>query len=143
MSSLKIHPGFRRLCLDIAGTKTNRIITAYGTTDSYHPQRGLDQGGVECPLLWRISYEVLLTEVMNAGLGFSFMRHAALREHHHLPALVPAVQDTEVQVSCLAFVDDTDWIASSRENLQAIADIAMEFYGINQIEVNPKKSELL
>ncbi|KAG9319317.1 hypothetical protein KVV02_004694, partial [Mortierella alpina] len=54
-----------------------------------------------------------------------------------------AVQDTEMQVSCLAFVDDTNWIASSRENLQAIADIAMEFYGINQIEVNPNTSELM
>ncbi|KAF9944630.1 hypothetical protein BGZ72_002143, partial [Mortierella alpina] len=103
----------------------------------------LGQGGVECRLLWRISYKVLLAEVMNVGVGFSFMREAALREHHHLPALVPAVDDTDVQVSRLVFVDDTHWTVPSRENLQAIADIAMEFCGINQTEVNPKNSELV
>ncbi|KAF9945781.1 hypothetical protein BGZ72_000982 [Mortierella alpina] len=100
MCSLKIHSGFRRLCLGIAATKTNRTVTALGTTASY-PQCGLDQGGVEYPLFWRISHEVLLAEVMNAGLGFSFVRRAALHDHHHLPALVPAVDDPDVQASSL------------------------------------------
>ncbi|KAF9944971.1 hypothetical protein BGZ72_001789, partial [Mortierella alpina] len=124
-------------------TKTNPIITAFGITVSYHSQCGLNQGSVECPLFWHTLYNALPAEVLNAGLEFSFMYQAALGEHHHLLALVPAVDDADVQEPCPAFVYDTDWITPSRETLQAITDMAREFYAITQIEVNPKKSELV
>ena len=134
---LKIPSSFRRLCLDIAATKTNRVITAYGLTEEYHPRCGLDQGGVECPLFWRISYEILLTAVMDAGLGYPFMRQEALRAHYRLPAIpVYVEEEPETSVSALAFVDDTIWIAPSKSNLQAIADIALSFFDLNSIEIN-------
>ncbi|KAG0271312.1 hypothetical protein BGZ96_005891, partial [Linnemannia gamsii] len=59
---LKIPDEFIDLCLYVGTNKTNRIITAYGLTDKYTPLCGLDQGGVESPLLWRIAYEVLLAQ---------------------------------------------------------------------------------
>ena len=48
---LKIPEGFIRLCLHIAANKTNQIITAYGLIEPYKPFCGLDQGGMENPLL--------------------------------------------------------------------------------------------
>ena len=43
----------------------------------------------------------------------------------------------------LAYADDTTWIARSKAELQKIVDIANEFYEINDIEINSKKSELI
>ncbi|KAF9142461.1 hypothetical protein BGX20_007273, partial [Mortierella sp. AD010] len=140
---LKVHPRFISLCLRIAVNKENQIITAYGLTDAYSPQCGLDQGGVECPLLWRIVYDVLLSEIMNAGLGYPMMRREALAEHHKIPFFMPETPDIEVMIACLAFVDDSTWIGRDQECLQGIVDIAMSFFALNAIEINPKKSELL
>ncbi|KAF9976781.1 hypothetical protein BGZ73_007785 [Actinomortierella ambigua] len=52
-------------------------------------------------------------------------------------------EDTVIEVSDLAFVDDTTWIADSQDNMQTIVDIALEFFALNSVEVNPKKTELV
>ncbi|KAG0337934.1 hypothetical protein BG005_003910, partial [Podila minutissima] len=55
LGRLRVPQSFVRLCENVALTKANKVITEYGTTDEYHPECGLDQGGVECPLLWRVA----------------------------------------------------------------------------------------
>jgi len=143
MLRLKIHPGFIRLCLAIAEKKENRIITAYGLTEAYHPKCGLDQGGVECPLFWRMVYDVLLSTVMDSQLGYCMAAKSALEEHHKISMTLPQVTDINVTVAALAFVDDTTWVAPNGDNLQKIVNIAKEFFEINKIEINPKKTEMI
>ncbi|KAF9276740.1 hypothetical protein BGZ74_003547, partial [Mortierella antarctica] len=136
----RVHPRYIELLQYIAEVKTNKVITAFGCTDFYHPRCGLDQGGVQCPLLWRLSDEVLLCAVMDSG---PMMKTSALYAHHDLP--LPAVDTPDpaaLMVSCLAFVDDTTWTASSRENLQGTNNIATTFFQLNAIEINPAKLKL-
>ena len=47
------------------------------------------------------------------------------------------------QQAALAYADDTTQIARSKTELQRIVNISREFYKINNIEINSKKSELL
>ena len=47
------------------------------------------------------------------------------------------------QQAVLAYADNTTWIARSKDELQKIVDISNEFYEINDIEINSKKSELV
>ena len=52
-------------------------------------------------------------------------------------------KEISYQQAVLAFADDTTWIARSKTELQTIVNTAHEFYKINNIEINSKKSELL
>jgi hypothetical protein len=40
-------------------------------------------------------------------------------------------------------MDDTTWIAPNQIQLQKILDTAIQFYDINDIHINPEKSQLL
>lgn len=71
LSRLRVPPSFTHLCENVALTKANRVITEYGLMDDYHPECGLDQGGVKCPLLWHVAYDPLLCEVMDHMDGYS------------------------------------------------------------------------
>src|SRR4051812_7593420 len=46
-------------------------------------------------------------------------------------------------VSSLAFMDDTNWIASSKQDLEDILQVADEFYNLTRSELNKGKSKLL
>jgi hypothetical protein len=126
LQRLKVPQAYIQLCMTMAATKINRVITEYGLTEEYHPQCGLDQGGVECPLHWRIAYDPLLCEVMEPGIGYSLDSHKG-----------------NITIHALAFVDDTTWISDSRPNMQSTLDIAQSFFNLHGVEINAKKTELL
>ena len=52
-------------------------------------------------------------------------------------------KEISYQQAVLAYTDDTTWIAKSKKELQRIINISNEFYEINDIEINSKKSELI
>ena len=47
------------------------------------------------------------------------------------------------QQAVLAYADDTTWIVRLKDEFQKIINISSEFYEINDIEINSKKSELV
>jgi len=143
LTRLRIHPGFIALCTNIAEHKSNVVITAYGHTEPYQPGCGLDQGGVECPMLWLLCYDVLLTAVMDSGMGYVFMRKNSLIEQRRLPRMFEAGEEAPLQVPASAFVDDTNWYAPSKANMDVIVALAIAFFLLNAIEINPKKTELI
>ncbi|CAJ0906520.1 22466_t:CDS:2 [Entrophospora sp. SA101] len=48
-----------------------------------------------------------------------------------------------VTITNVAYMDDTTWIASSKEKMYKILSIASSFYQLNAIKVNPDKSTLM
>lgn len=130
MDRLKVPKGFQEMLLFITNNKTNRVITSYGLTDKYSPACGLDQGGVECPLLWRIAYDALLVAIDRQKLGY-------------IMTTPPALGKEPPMVSNAAYVNDTKLIAPSKHNLGRITDVSSEFFRIHGIEINGKKTELL
>ena len=51
--------------------------------------------------------------------------------------------DGSITVSSLAYVDDTVWVACSKLQAQRMLDLAMDFFYINDIAINVKKTVLM
>uniref|UniRef100_U9U4A1 Uncharacterized protein n=1 Tax=Rhizophagus irregularis (strain DAOM 181602 / DAOM 197198 / MUCL 43194) TaxID=747089 RepID=U9U4A1_RHIID len=49
----------------------------------------------------------------------------------------------QFQISVYAYIDDTVFLESSKVRMQKIVDIANEFYSINDIDINTKKSKMI
>ncbi|CAI2177782.1 2016_t:CDS:1, partial [Funneliformis geosporum] len=48
-----------------------------------------------------------------------------------------------VNISSLGYMDDANWITSSKEDLKYILDIADEYYSFTRAAINKTKSRLL
>jgi hypothetical protein len=127
-----------KFLLNLYNKQKIKVITDYGLTKEFEAGDGLDQGEVVSPLMWRIFYDPLLTEISKRkDLGY--------RMELNWPCDLKTnkAQITSWQQSVLAYADDTTWLTRSKEEMQKIVDISAEFYELNDIEINSKKSELL
>ncbi|GBC26297.2 hypothetical protein GLOIN_2v1790829 [Rhizophagus irregularis DAOM 181602=DAOM 197198] len=94
-----------------------RIATAYGLSDGFIGNDGIDQGDALSPLLWRIFYDPLLVGIQQTkDSGY------------------------EMKVTWPNDINDP-----TMDTLQASGsvDIANDFYLINDIDINVKKSEMI
>src|SRR3954454_17790871 len=115
-------------------------MTDYGLNDAYQLNNGVDQGEVFSPLMWCIYYDPLLCYIQSKPeLGYTITTT--------LPSnltINPYTTNTEsITVADVAYMDDTTWISSSKENMNKILSIASSFYQLNSIKVNPDKSTLI
>ncbi|GBC23530.2 RNA-directed DNA polymerase from mobile element jockey-like [Rhizophagus irregularis DAOM 181602=DAOM 197198] len=92
-----------------------RVATAYGLSDGFTGYDGIDQGDALSPLLWRIFYDPLLVRIQQTKDSIYEMK-------------VNWPNDIN---------DPKTW------TMQKIVDIANEFYLINDIDINTKKSEMI
>ena len=138
LKRIKISDLTTKFLLNLYNKRKIKVITEYGLTKEFKAEDGLDQGEVASPLMWRIFYDPLLSLVSKEDdLGYRI----ELRWPCDLKT--NKTQISSWQQGVLAYADDTTWVARSKEEMQKIVDISSEFYELNDIEINSKKSELL
>jgi exonuclease III len=134
---IKVPENLIRFIIEIFNGRQAQVITKYGLTKGFQAEDGIDQGEVISPLIWRIIYDPLLTKLQDMRKGYTLSVnwpvHIEKRKERKLSC----------QVAAVAYADDTTFIADSKNSLQQIINKAQEFYNLNDIEINPKKSELL
>ena len=138
LERIKIPAKLIDLVLLLFENRRSQIITAVGLTDPIELKDGIEQGEVLSPLLWRIFYDPLLTRVQeDKELGYCIgaLNPDSIQEETE--------RKEEVRVSVVAYADDTTWIAASRQAMEKTLAIANEFFELNDIQINSKKSNLL
>ncbi|EXX73819.1 hypothetical protein RirG_056930 [Rhizophagus irregularis DAOM 197198w] len=137
MVRLRIPENFIELVLSLFTNRKNSVFTPDGNTDPYDVIIGIDQGEVISPLLWCIYYDPLLCEVESRSLGYNFQ--ASYKDN------IYDLQSNIINqhISLMAYMDDTQWLSESKDNLEKILEIADDFYNFTDIQINKQKSELL
>ena len=107
-----------------------------GLTNLYNVRNSIDQGETITPLFWRIYYDPLINNIASNFSGYT------LATKWNTSLLQPKSQQLQTSVSVLAYMDDTLWIAKSKEELQTIIATATSFYHMADIQINPTKSIL-
>src|SRR6266487_3635844 len=115
-----------------------KTITAYGLTDPISLYSGIEQGETFSPLLWKIYYDPILSYI-NDKHKSKFLK---IKSNSPLD-LIFSNKSQSITIPPLAFMDDTVWHCESKENLQEILQDVSELYQLNNIQVNPLKSDLL
>jgi exonuclease III/ribonuclease HI len=114
------------------------IITAYGLTEPINLLSGIEQGETYSPLLWKIYYDPILFYINNKYQD-SFLKIQSLSpieqtfQTNSLPTIIPP----------LAFMDDTVWHCKNSSSLQQLLNDVNKLYQLNNIQINPSKSDLL
>ncbi|GBC09777.1 hypothetical protein RclHR1_00910027 [Rhizophagus clarus] len=115
-----------------------KIIIAYGLTDTFTANDGIDQGEVISSLIWRIFYNLLLHRIQKDESLKYFMK---LRWPDD--TFCNDKQIILIRTAASAFADDTQWIAKSKDEAKKITLIANKFFDINDIKINGEKSEII
>src|SRR5439155_24183309 len=82
---------------------------------------------------WRIYYDPLISRVSNQYRGYSLNSSYITQQK---------AEKINSSFSVLAFMDDTMWIANSKQEMSNILLIASSFFTLTNIKVNPTKSVL-
>src|ERR1051325_1416239 len=111
---------------------------AYGLTSPIQINSGIEQGETYSPLLWKIYYDPILTYI-SQKYNDQFLKISSSSSLD----IISNTSPTTITIPPLAYMDDTVWHCEHPETLQNILNDASILYKLNNIEVNPTKSDLL
>ncbi|PKK47736.1 hypothetical protein RhiirC2_803640 [Rhizophagus irregularis] len=117
-----------------------KVTTEYDLiSDGFIGNDRINQGDALSLLLWRIFYDPLLVGIQQIkDSGYEMI--VTWQNNINDPT---TWTQYKLQVPICAYIDDTVFLESSKFRMQKIVDIANEFYLINDIDINTKKSELI
>ena len=115
-----------------------RAITAYGLTNPITLYSGIEQGETYSPLLWKIYYDPILSYI-NSKYNSKLLK---ISSQSPLETIF-STTSTHTTILPLAFMDNTVWHCESKKDLQDILNDISELYQLNNIQVNPSKSDLI
>src|SRR5436853_5577935 len=119
MLRLKLPQNFIEIIKNLFTNRKNRIFTSHGLTDPYDVLIGIDQGEVISPLLWTIYYDPLLCEIQQQhNIGYELTHTWSPNLTH--PELTNTLSET---ITSQAYMDDTNWIGSSKQQIQKLLKI--------------------
>jgi len=127
-----------QLITELYTNRQARIITAFGLTSSVNIQSGIEQGETYSPLLWKIYYDPILSFINQ-----KYSNHLLKISFNSLSKIISNFTNSPITIPPLAYMDDTVWHSEHPETLQEILNDAFSLYKLNNIEVNPSKSDLL
>ncbi|GET62886.1 Down syndrome cell adhesion molecule-like protein Dscam2 [Rhizophagus irregularis DAOM 181602=DAOM 197198] len=124
-----------KFILSLFMKRTNRVLTAHGSTPAYRVRIGIDQGEVISPLLWVIYIDPLLTVLKNEMMDPYVLSTPSLIDSSS-PSL-------DLKINNLVFMDDSTLISSSKAGMEFMLSITEEFYQINNTSANHNKYVLI
>jgi exonuclease III len=133
MQRIKIPTKLINIITNCFSNRQNTVITYFGNTEWYPVEEGIDQGDTISPILWRIYYDPLITKINNMN---GYKLSCQKTEHDN-------GSPTQLNIPITAYMDDTTFITQNQEDLKEIIHTSSSFYNLNDITVNPHKSELL
>ncbi|CAB4441047.1 unnamed protein product [Rhizophagus irregularis] len=137
MKRIKFSDELISLLTELFLERKNKVFTPGGLTEEYDVQCGIDQEEIISPLLWIIYYDPLLSKIKNSNLGYNIDGKKVLNLYENINERI------EFNFPGLSYMDDTNFIAENKADLEKILAIADSFYNINDIKINKDKSELL
>jgi len=115
-----------------------KIITAHGLTSPVHILSGIEQGKTYSLLLWKIYYNLILIYIYN-----KYNKHLLKITSSSPLEIIFNKSSSSLIIPSMAFMNDTVWYSKNPKSLQLILNDTQELYKLNNIEINPTKSDLL
>ncbi|CAG8749061.1 25274_t:CDS:1, partial [Gigaspora rosea] len=91
-------------------------------TKAYKVENGLDQEETMFPIFWRIYYDLLIMKIDREFKGFS------------MSVKTPTGSEYKTNLSVMAYMDNSLWIAESKIQLEEILKTALSFYKMTGIK---------
>ena len=155
LARLQVPESYINMIMALAEARDVRVITDHGLSPSFRPAKGIEQGEINAPLLWKIFYDPLLTRLKDLQNGYTLNAPAPAPKldlvsiHETFPPMEGLLVDSDLltvptatQVNNVSFMDDLTLVNGTLESLRASLAIVESFMALHDIELNARKTVL-